>query len=214
MAGENQNAPTGSGQQEQGQGGKGSSGRSGTAAMKRGAQEPSRAMSRPSSREWSGFPTTLLGGSPFTIMRRMFDDMDRLFGESLTWPLGETRSIGAGRPWSPEVEVFEREGQLVVRADLPGLRNEDLRVEVTEAGLVLEGERKEEREGEERGFYRSERVYGAFRREIPLPQDVDVERAEAKFENGVLEVTLPVDEQRRKGRRIEVKGGGSAPSVH
>jgi HSP20 family protein len=150
----------------------------------------------------------LMGGSPFGMMRRMIEDMDRLFGD---FGLG----LGADLPierlgrglWSPQVEVFEREGNLVVRADLPGMRQEDLRVEVRGDALTIEGERKSEHEEERGGVWRSERSYGSFRRTIPLPEGADVENAEARFENGVLEVTVKMPQQ-QQARRIEVQ---SAP---
>jgi HSP20 family protein len=86
-------------------------------------------------------------------------------------------------------------------------------VEVAEGALVLEGERRQEREVERSGMYRAERVYGTFRRMIPLPEGVDPESAEARFDNGVLEVTLRLPEEKARGRRIEIQSGKPG-SVH
>ena len=92
--------------------------------------------------------------------------------------------------WSPQVEVFEREGQLVLRADLPGLTKEDVKVEVTNEAINISGERKSEHEEKREGYYRSERSYGSFYRSIPLLEGVNAEDANATFRNGVLEITM------------------------
>ena len=154
--------------------------------------------------------------SPFTLMRRVAEDMDRMF-ESFGfgrgrfaprfWPeIPDRFAESELAVWAPEIEVFEREGQFVVRADLPGLKKDDVRVEVTDNALILEGERRKEQEERREGFYRTERSYGRFSRAIPLPEGVDTEDVKADFKNGVLEVRLPAPkrpEQRR--RQIEVR---------
>src|SRR5918911_3413374 len=160
-------------------------------------------------------PTPWAGGSPFAFMRRFSEEMDRLFedfgfGGGLLTPtfgrglsrFGELeRSV-----WSPQVEVFERGGQLVVRADLPGMTKDDVHVEVTDDALVIRGERKSEREESEEGYYRSERSYGSFSRSIPLPEGINAENANATFRDGVLEITMQAPERReRRGRRLEIR---------
>jgi HSP20 family protein len=154
--------------------------------------------------------------SPFALMRRVAEDMDRMF-ESFGFGRGRfAPRFWAELPerfaepelavWAPEIEVFEREGEFVVRADLPGLKKDDIRVEATENALILEGERRKEHEERREGFYRSERSYGRFSRAIPLPEGVDTEAVKAEFKNGVLEVRLPAPkrpEQRR--RQIEIR---------
>jgi len=111
---------------------------------------------------------------------------------SLTWSAGTRAIDGSARlsSWLPAVEVTERGNTLVVRADLPGINQDDLKVEVTPDGLTIQGERK--REHEERGAwgYRSERSYGSFYRTIPLPEGASVDGAKAAFKDGVLEVFL------------------------
>src|SRR4030095_3006522 len=92
--------------------------------------------------------------------------------------------------FSPQVDIFERNGKLVVRADLPGMTKDDITVEVTDDAVVMDGESRYEHEEKETGIYRSERSYGRFHREIPLPEGVKTENATATFKNGVLEVTL------------------------
>jgi HSP20 family protein len=108
----------------------------------------------------------------------------------------------------PAVEVRESGNNLVIHADLPGLTENDVKVEVTDEGLVLEGERKREYSGEEGGWHRSERVYGRFYRLIPLPDGAKVEEAKANFKNGVLEISIPVPESERKRRQIPIGTSG------
>jgi len=157
-----------------------------------------------------------IGLSPFSFLRRMMDDLDRMFDEfGGTGGRELQRGLFAGRDvmWIPRMEVLERDGNLVVRADLPGLRKEDVRIQVMEDTLVIEGERRREVEEERGGAYRSEVVYGSFRRAIPLPEGVNAEDAEARFEKGVLEIRVPLPKEERRGRQIEIKGG-EGPAVH
>jgi len=144
--------------------------------------------------------------TPFSLMRRFADQMDRMF-EDFGFPSVQR----FGRSWgmemfSPQVEMFERDRKLVVRADLPGLTKDDVKVEVTDDAIVIEGERKYEHEENEEGIYRSERSYGSFHREIPLPEGVKTDNATANFKNGVLEVTLDASDTAKNRKRIEIKG--------
>ncbi len=163
---------------------------------------------------------SLAAGSPFSFMRRFSEEMDRLFedlGLSSGWLTpGFGRELfpaGFGEfgrsVWSPQVEVFEREGRLVVRADLPGLTKDDVKVEVAHDRLTISGERKSEHEEKGEGFYRSERSYGSFYRQIPLPEGLKADDAEATFRNGVLEITLQAPQRQTRGRRLEIKEGGA-----
>jgi HSP20 family protein len=110
--------------------------------------------------------------------------------------------------WSPRVDVLEREGQYVIRADLPGMTKDEVAVEVEEGMLILHGERKHEnKEEREGGFYR-ECSYGSFYRAIPLPEGVEFAKATAEFKNGVLEVTIPAPVRpEQKPRRLEIREG-------
>ena len=96
----------------------------------------------------------------------------------------------AQRSFSPAIEVFEEDGEICVRADLPGMRREDIRAEVVDGHLILSGERLSDEQRSERGIVRSERRYGAFRRVIALPDGADPESAKASFRDGVLEIRL------------------------
>lgn len=158
-------------------------------------------------------PIGPLGGlSPFSLMRRMLEDMDRMF-EGLGGARGglEGSTTGGFAPmWSPAIDVIEREGRFVVRADVPGLSPDEIRLEVRDGALLLEGERRQEVEVEgEEGIYRSERTYGRFSRVIPLPEAADVDKAAARFENGVLEIEIPMRQDARR-RRIEIQGGSKS----
>ncbi len=148
--------------------------------------------------------------NPFTLMRRFSEDMDRMF--SGVW---DDREFGSREfaSWAPAVEVRERDGQLVVSADLPGLNKDDVKVEVTGEGLVIQGERKSEHEEERGGVHRSERSYGSFYRSIPLPEGANIEQAKAQFNNGVLEVSVPIPKTQEKTRRIPIETGDERKRV-
>jgi HSP20 family protein len=159
-------------------------------------------------------------GNPFQLLDRFADEMDRVFddfGFGRGW-LSPRLSRGLRSPWrstsesieawAPQLEVFHRNNELVVRADLPGLTKDDIKVDVTDEGITIEGERKREHQEEREGFYRSERSYGSFRRTVPLPEGAIADQAKATFKNGVLEVTMPAPpEQVRRGRRVEITEG-------
>lgn len=157
-------------------------------------------------------PSDLRSVSPFSLMRRFSEEMDRLFGDfgfrgSLASGFG--REFGRladleGSMWLPQVEAFEREGNLIVRADLPGLNKDDINVDIADDTIKIRGERRQEKEENEEGYYRSERSYGTFYREIPLPSGVNPEEANASFRNGVLEITMPAPARRSASRRIEI----------
>lgn len=158
------------------------------------------------------FPS-LWEDNPFVFMRRFAGDMERFFedfGSFRVMPLLRRdvwpRVGEFGRAvWTPQVEVFERDGHFTVRADLPGVTKEDVKVEVVDAALTISGERKEEKEEKGEGFYRTERTYGSFFRRIPLPEGAKAEEAEATFKNGVLEVSMPAPKREPTGRTLEIK---------
>src|SRR5262249_2916288 len=137
------------------------------------------------------------GLSPFSLFRRWGEDWERL--------LGGQSAVGFGGRFAPQIDVREEDGKLKVHADLPGCKPEDFRVEVQDDTLILSGERRSEREQSRGGVHRSERTYGSFRRLIPLPPGADIEGAQANFDNGVLEITIPLAEP--KAKRIDVHTG-------
>jgi HSP20 family protein len=151
-------------------------------------------------------PHELFRANPFSLLRRMTEEMDRVFQE-----VGLEREAGNGVEWTPAIEVSQREGKFNIHAELPGLEPKDVKVEAENDALVIQGERKFEREEKNEGVQRTERQYGLFYRSIPLPEGAKVEQAQAKFHNGVLEVTIPVPEQQSNRRSIPIEAEG-APS--
>jgi HSP20 family protein len=156
-------------------------------------------------RFWDPFASPLtapefFGADPLSWMRRIHDEMDRSFARVF----GREGDVGPVM-WAPAVEVAEREGKFHVRAELPGLKPEDMKVEITDDSVIIQGERKSEQEETKGGIYRSERRYGQFYREIPLPEGAKAEQAKAQFRDGVLEVTVPAPEQASKRRAIPIE---------
>ncbi|MBI2851586.1 MAG: Hsp20/alpha crystallin family protein [Chloroflexi bacterium] len=118
-------------------------------------------------------------------LERRFED---LFGRPL-WPL--RRVVEAEKGWMPAIDVFEKDDKFIVKAELPGIKEEDIDISVTDSELNIKGEKKTETEVKEANYYRSERTYGSFFRSIPLPSTVDRDKVEASYDKGVLEITLP-----------------------
>ena len=157
------------------------------------SSESQRGMMPRSTSMFSLSPRAFFSASPFELMRRFTDEMDRWFE-------------GSGL-WSPPIEITERNGKFEVCAELPGLRKEDVKVELTPEGLVISGERKHEREERQEGVYRSERRYGSFCRTIAIPEEAQIDQAKAKFEDGMLKVSIPVPASQRRRRQIPIEEG-------
>ena len=146
---------------------------------------------------------------PFTLMREMASEFDRMFHEpswpSLRWPSLRARR-GAELAWFPQIDVFEKDNRLVTKIDLPGMKKDDVKVEVTDGQLAISGERKREAEEKADDFYRCEREYGSFYRAVPLPDGVKLEDVKATFSDGVLEVSVPVPVRpEAKMRKVEIQ---------
>jgi HSP20 family protein len=128
----------------------------------------------------------------------------RSFEDAIARMLNEPRGA---RPWSPSVDIAETEDELVLKADLPEVKLEDVEVRVENQTLTLKGERKFEQDNSVRGFHRIERSYGAFTRSFSVPGTVDSEKVTAELKNGVLTVKLPKKEAAKPRQvKIEVKG--------
>jgi HSP20 family protein len=131
--------------------------------------------------------------------------MDRLWETVMTAPWRPFRYFERARP-IPPMDVFEKEGKLHVRAELPGMTEKDVEITVTGDSLTITGEKKEEREVKEENYYRSERSYGKFMRQVALPAGADADNATARFREGVLEVEVPL-----KGapgaKKVAIKNG-------
>ena len=133
-------------------------------------------------------------------VNRMFDDFFHSFDLA---PFGERKGFGA---FSPSVDVREDEKEVVVKAELPGLDEKDVEVTLTDDALTIRGEKKDEKEEKGKDYWHREASYGSFRRVVPLPKGINTEKADARFKNGVLTVTLPrLEEAKAKGKRIPVK---------
>jgi HSP20 family protein len=124
---------------------------------------------------------------------RPFDDFAefssglRLFQDTLNRMLSDDAS---GRPWVPPVDILENENDLVLKADLPGVKMEDIDIRLENGTLTLKGQRKFEDTGEGKGYHRMERAYGTFVRAFTLPDSVDPEKVSAEYKDGVLTVTM------------------------
>ena len=148
-------------------------------------------------------------GDAFSTLRRMSSELDRMFDDwpSFRWPaFGQIASEEMA--WSPKIDVFEKDNRLVTRVDLPGVKKEDVTVEVTDGHLTLSGERKRESEEKKDDFYRSEREYGSFYRAVPLPEGVKLEDVKASFADGVLEVSVPLPAKAAASvRKVSIEDG-------
>lgn len=181
----------------------------------------------------------MFGQTPFKMMRRFTDDMERAFDMFNSFNMMPRFEADFGFPkmnelfnfpraldiyeiprmaelekaaWWPEIEVVEKNGELKVHADLPGMKKEDINVEFTDNALIISGERKQETEEEREGFFHTERNYGSFYRSIPLPEGAILDKANAVFHDGVLEVTLAMPKKELKTRKLEVTE--KAPKAH
>ncbi len=162
------------------------------------AIEPQRQSGMSRLEPWSMF-------SPFSMMRRFSDEMDRMM-QHMMGTTGFSGNMERMENFVPHVDMVERDGKLVITADLPGMTKDDIKVDVTENAVILDGERKFEHEENQEGIYRSERSYGRFYRQIPLPEGVKTDNATANFKNGVLEVTIDAPQLSKQRRRINVQG--------
>lgn len=145
------------------------------------------------------FPTLpfgLFGTNPFGFMKRFTEEMDRNFVNFVNPPEFEL--------WAPPLEVKHKNGNFIVTAELPGIPKEEVKVEVIDEALVIEGEKKLMKETKAEGFFRTERSYGKFYRSIPLPKGAKPELIKAELTNGVLEVVIPVPEVKPALRNIPI----------
>jgi HSP20 family protein len=146
-------------------------------------------------------PVEFFRMNPYTLMRRMTEEFDRMIGST-----GREQGESA---WAPAIEVTQDEGKYIVRAELPGLDPDAVKAEITDDAIVIQGERKVEHEETKGGLHVTERRYGKFYRAIPLPEGAKVGEVRAKYENGVLEFTVPYEEQRSKRREIPIQASSA-----
>ena len=142
---------------------------------------------------------------PFRELATLQNEMNRLFNTAFETPPGNGGTTP--RRWMPAMDLVENEDSFLLRADLPGLSEDDIKIEVEDNVLTLSGERKSEHETKQEGYHRVERAFGAFSRALTLPKGVDPESVTAHFDRGVLEVRIPKPEE-QKPRRISIGVGG------
>ena len=152
----------------------------------------------------------LIRWEPARELQSIQQEMNRLFGSFFDSPTAPGN--GALRRWIPAMDLVEEADQYVLRADLPGLSEKDVKVELDDDVLTVSGERKSEHEERKEGYHRTERASGTFSRSLSLPEGIDPESVQAHFENGVLEVRIPKPEE-RKPRRVAIKVGDTAPVI-
>ena len=145
--------------------------------------------------------TTMIRWEPAREMNRLFNSFFEPHGGGAVM-----------RRWSPAMDVVETEDQYVLRADLPGVSEGDVKIELDENVLTISGERKSAHKETKEGYYRVERAFGSFSRMLTLPEGVDADSISANFDRGVLEVKIPKPEQ-RKPRKVEISVGASEPAI-
>ena len=143
---------------------------------------------------------------PFRELRGLQDEMNRLFLSNFSRGAADGELMRGA--WSPQVDIFENKDQIVLEAELPGMKPEDVDISIENNVLTLRGERRFEKKDDGDNFHRVERSYGSFTRSFTLPPTVSAENADAVFENGVLHLTLAKREE-AKPRRIEIKSSGA-----
>lgn len=149
---------------------------------------------------------------PFALLRQMTSELDKVFEAPLAaafrWPSFLGLAVPEAANWAPEIDVFERDNRLVTKVDLPGLKKEDVKVEVTDGYLSIAGARKTETEEKKGNVYRCERSSGRFFRAVPLPEGTNVDDVKATFTDGVLEVSVPLPAKAEtKVRTVKIEDG-------
>ncbi len=126
---------------------------------------------------------------PFRDMVTLREKMNRLFEDAVTHR-GEDKDL-ISSAWAPAVDIYEDENQLVLSAEVPGIEEKDVEIKIEDSTLIIQGERKMQKETKEENYHRIERAYGSFYRSFTLPNYIDQEKIRAEHENGVLKITMP-----------------------
>src|SRR5437660_2683593 len=153
----------------------------------------------------------LIRWEPVRELSTIQNEMNRLFNTFFDAP-SPSNGGSALRRWIPAMDLVETGEDFVLRADLPGLSEEHVNIELEDNVLTISGERKAEHQERKEGYYRVERASGSFSRSLTLPEGVDPERVKASFDRGVLEVRVPKPEA-RKPRKVAISVGGGAPKT-
>lgn len=155
----------------------------------------------------------LIRWEPVRELNTIQSEINRLFNTFFEAPGAPNGgSTGSLRRWIPAMDLVESDEDFVLRADLPGVSESDVHIELEDNVLTVKGERKSEREERNEGYYRVERASGSFSRSLTLPEGVDPDAVNASFDRGVLEVRIPKPEA-RKPRRVEIAVGGGEPKT-
>lgn len=143
------------------------------------------------------------GAFGFPLFHRLSRELDAMFER-----FGMERPVFEELPraWMPEIEVSTKGNELLVKVDVPGMKKEEITIEVLENTLTVRGERKQEKEEKKEGFFKTERTYGSFYRSLTLPEGANPELAKATMRDGVLEVTMPMVKVEEKSRKLEITG--------
>jgi HSP20 family protein len=149
----------------------------------------------------------LVRWEPVREISSIQNEVNRLFNSFFDTPV-----TASERRWLPAMDLVETDDQFILRADLPGLSENDVGIELEDRVLTISGERRAEHEDRKEGYHRVERAYGRFTRSLTLPEGVDPEAVEARFDRGVLEVRIPKPEQ-PKPRRVTINVGGGEPAT-
>jgi HSP20 family protein len=153
----------------------------------------------------------LIRWEPVRELNTLQSEMNRLFNTLFDTPMpGDGGS--AARRWIPAMDLVETDEDFVLRADLPGLSEGDVNIELEDNVLTVSGERKSEHEERKEGYYRVERASGTFSRSLTLPEGVNPEQIKASFDRGVLEVRIPKPEE-RKPRKVAISVGGEQKAI-
>jgi HSP20 family protein len=148
---------------------------------------------------------------PLRELSSLQNEMNRLFNTAFDTPATPGNG-GTLRRWVPAMDLVETDDDFVLRADLPGMSQEDVKIELEDNVLTVAGERKSEHEVKQQGYYRVERAFGSFSRSLTLPKGVDAGAVRANFDKGVLEIRIPKPEE-RKPRRIEIAVGDAPATI-
>jgi HSP20 family protein len=149
---------------------------------------------------------------PVRELHTVQNEMNRLFNTFFDSPTPRNGGRTVAHRWTPAMDVVEADGHYILRADLPGLSENDVKIEVEENVLTISGERKSEHEQKGEGYYRVERSFGSFSRSLTLPEGVDADSIQASFDSGVLEVQIPKPEQ-PKPRKVQISLGSQTKTI-
>ncbi len=152
--------------------------------------------------EKSAWPTSLERSVLSTL-----NEMERLFEETVHRPFFgfNWRPFGSHGEFSPVVDVFDEGNYIVVKSELPGMTRDDISIEVMGNTLCISGEKKSEEKIDQTGYFRAERSFGQFRRNLTLPEGIDYRKVKANFKDGILEVRIPKSEEKGSARRITIE---------